>query len=104
MPLMTGRLSSAAHTDPDQRGGDRPWSAGSSVAQGPRRQCHTLQRQQLALDLKELVPAAEQVAAIATDRSVARDDPMARDREADRIPSDRAADRPGGAPASDRPG
>src|SRR6185369_12868267 len=63
-----------------------------SVAEETRRQAHALDRQQLALDREELVAAPEPVPAIAADRPVARDHPVAGDREPDRVPPDGAPD------------
>src|SRR3954451_17898217 len=47
--------------------------------------------QQRALDLEPVLPAPPGVTAVAADRPVGGDDPMARDEQADRIPADRTA-------------
>src|SRR5712671_2307296 len=77
-------------------------AAGRSVGQ-PRGQLDTLQGKELALDLEELLPAAEPVAAVATDRAIAGDHAMARNRQPDRVPPDGAANRPSGTRPADHP-
>ena len=60
---------------------------------GPRRHRDSLACEQLPLDLQAVLATAPRVPAVAADRAVRGDHPVARDQQADRVPADRATDR-----------
>src|SRR5262245_46281423 len=69
-----------------------------------RRDCNALAQQQRALQVEALLARPPAVAAVPADRAVRRDDPMARDEQADRVPPHRAADGPRSPWRPDGPG
>src|SRR5689334_11650341 len=75
----------------------RPSVPKASAPDEADRQPDALEGEELALDVEQRLARAEPGTAVAADRSVARDHPMARDRQSDRVAPDRAAGGAGGA-------